>query len=666
MRMGTSIRTAALGSASLLLWQSSALAGQAATPGAMMPEQVVITASPLTSDPNNISTSVGLVDRDQILRAGGANIADALIDLPGISATTFASGASRPVIRGFDASRVRILENGVGTFDVSDIGPDHAVPTGPLGTTRIEVVRGAATVRYGSQAIGGVVNALNNRIPLELGDEPISGEVSGSYGSVNKAGDGSALVDARLGQFAFHADGYLRSTSDYDIPDGTQVNSYFKGDGASVGGSYFWGGSRIGAAVVHYDALYGIPSDTTHIKMKQTKEMFGSSFNIDEGAFKTLTVDAGYGDYSHDEIDPDGVVLDTFKDKEWDSRAEAIFGKMGPISSAAVGVQLQRRDFSALGDALSFLFPTLTTSEAGFAFAELPVTKDFRFQVGARVEQVDIKGTPASLVPTSVSFTPISGSAGLLFDATDAITLGLTASTAARAPNVVELFAHGPHDGPGTFETGNPNLTIERANSLEGTVRVHSADTVFEGSLWGVTFSNYIHGQLTGNTCDEDGNCGPDLGEFKQLFYEQGGARFWGLEGKVAQTLFQGNGGILVVDALADYVRATLTTGGNVPLVPPYHLGGGLSWQSMMIDADLHVFYSGAQNQVGEALTPTAGYVSLDMDVTWRPSESLKGFAISLIARNLSDSRERNAASLNHDVVELPGRDIRVVTRYRF
>ena len=120
---------------SFIAWQSSALAGQAGpTAPTSLPEQIVITASPLTNDPNAIATTVGAVDRAQILQQGGANIADVLKDLPGVSATTFASGASRPVIRGFDASRVRILEDGVGTFDVSDIGPDHAVPTGPLGT----------------------------------------------------------------------------------------------------------------------------------------------------------------------------------------------------------------------------------------------------------------------------------------------------------------------------------------------------------------------------------------------------------------------------------------------------------------------------------------------------------------------------------------------------
>jgi iron complex outermembrane receptor protein len=260
----------------------------------------------------------------------------------------------------------------------------------------------------------------------------------------------------------------------------------------------------------------------------------------------------------------------------------------------------------------------------------------------------------------------LSGSAGLVFDATDTITFGLTATSAGRAPNVVELFAHGPHDGPGTFENGNPDLKIERANSVEANMRLHSMDTTFETSFWGVSFDKYIHGQLTGNNCDEDGNCGPGPGDFKQLFYEQGGAKFWGFEAKIGQAVYQSGPGVLVVDALADYVRATLATGGNVPLVPPYHAGGGLTWQSMMLDADVHVYYTGAQHDVGATLTPTNGYFSVDYEITYRPGGTLDGLAISLIGRNLADSRERNAAALNHDVVLLPGRDIRIVTRYRF
>ena len=189
------------------------------------------------------------VDRDKILRTGGANLADALADVPGVTGTTFASGASRPVIRGFDANRVRTLEDGVGSFDVSDVGPDHGVPIDPLSAQKVEVVRGAATLRYGSQAIGGVVNAINNRVPTQLPEKPFTGEVSGAYGTSSDSRQGSGQFDARAGQLAFHADGFDRHTDDYDIPGGTQSNSFFRGDGYSDGGSYFFGQggqSRIG------------------------------------------------------------------------------------------------------------------------------------------------------------------------------------------------------------------------------------------------------------------------------------------------------------------------------------------------------------------------------------------------------------------------------------
>jgi iron complex outermembrane receptor protein len=451
---------------------------------------VVVTASPITGDPDHLATIVESVGRDEILRNGGANLADALADVPGVTGTSFAAGASRPIIRGFDANRVRVLEDGIGSFDVSDVGPDHGVPIDPLSADRVEVVRGAATLRYGSQAIGGVVNAINNRVPTELGDEPFRGEASGSYDTNADARQGSARFDARAGQFAFHADGFDRHTDDYDIPDGTQSNSFFRGDGASFGSSYFFGDSRIGAGVVRYDAKYGIPGEDTYIDMKQTKEMLRSSFAMDLGALQTITVDGGYADYEHSERDPQGTPLSTFKDKEWDGRAEGVFGATGPLSGSALGVQLQHKDFSALGEGQGYLQPTTTKTAAAFAFAEAPLSDRTRLQFGARVEQVDADGTPVSDVATSRKFTPTSGSAGIVFDANPIVRLGLTLSSAARAPAQTELFARGAHDGPATFETGDPTLGIERANSLEATLRAKTDALRFEGSVWGAKFDS--------------------------------------------------------------------------------------------------------------------------------------------------------------------------------
>ncbi|MEJ1960602.1 MAG: TonB-dependent receptor [Gammaproteobacteria bacterium] len=222
---------------------------------------------------------------------------------------------------------------------------------------------------------------------------------------------------------------------------------------------------------MHYDSKYGIPGEDTYIDMKQTKELLRSSFAVNAGAFQTLNVEGGYADYEHSERDQDGTPESTFKDREWDTRAEGLFGAVGPFSSAALGVQAQRKNFSALGEGQDYLLPTLTRSEAAFAFAEAPLVGSARLQLGARVEQVRIEGTPASAEGVSRKFTPASASAGLVFDVSEIVRLGVTLSSAERAPAQTELFARGPHDGPATFESGDPNLKAERSNSLEGTIR---------------------------------------------------------------------------------------------------------------------------------------------------------------------------------------------------
>jgi iron complex outermembrane receptor protein len=629
-------------------------------------EQIVVTASPFSRSAHDIAATVGQVNRNEILRGGGANLADVLSDVPGVTGSSFAAGASRPVIRGFDASRVRILENGVGSFDVSDVGPDHGVPIDPLSAQKVEVVRGPATLRFGSQAIGGVVNAINNRVPLELPAQT-GGEITGSYGTGANARQGSAMIDTKAGDFAFHADGYGRRTGDYDIPGGVQGNSFFRGSGFSGGSSYFIGDSRIGGAVVRSDAKYGIPAGDTYIDMRQTKGLFGSSLALNAGALTTLNVDGGYADYKHSEIDPaTNDILSTFIDKEWDARAEALFGSIGPFVQSALGLQVQHKDFSALGEGGDFLFPTTTKTVAGFVFTEAELSQPLRLQLGARVEHVTVNGTPASDLATRRAFTPISGSVGIVYKPSDILNLGLNLTSAARAPGQTELYARGPHDGPGTFETGDSNLRIERANSLEGTFHLHTDKVVFEGAAWGAKFSNFIYGRLTGNLCDEDGDCTLPDGELKQMFFEQHDATFWGLEGKATAALLQTAQGTVSGMVLADYVRAKLGKLGNVPRMPPYRLGGGLAWTSTSFDAGFQLKYSGSQNKTSFGETPTDDFVTLDAQIGWRPLKAHPGIELSLVGKNLADSVQRNAVSFNKDDVVLPGRDVRFVVRAAF
>ncbi|HEX2761698.1 MAG TPA: TonB-dependent receptor plug domain-containing protein, partial [Rhizomicrobium sp.] len=395
-------------------------------------ESVVVTASPIHNSADDLASIPAQVDAQQILRGGGSNLADALSSIPGVSGSGFASGSSRPIIRGMDASRVRVLEDGTSSSDASDIGPDHGVPIDPLSARSIEVVRGAATLRYGSQAIGGVVNAINNRVPTSLPDAP-SGEVSGAFDSVSDAGQAAMLGDIAVGNFAIHADGFYRGTGSYDTPLGTQPNSFFRGDGVSLGSSYFFGdNSRIGGAVIHYDSKYGVPSDTTFIDMRQTKYLLGSSLDLGQGPLQTLNISGSYGNYSHEEKNPDDTVNSTFKNKELDVRVETLLGAIGPLSSAAIGIEVQNRQFQALGEGADYLLPTLTQNYAGFLFVEAPLTQSVHLEGSARIEQVRVEGTPVSDVKTGRDFTPISAALGVLWETTDWLKLGLTGSTTAR------------------------------------------------------------------------------------------------------------------------------------------------------------------------------------------------------------------------------------------
>lgn len=640
-----------------------------AQPHAPAVENIVVTATPLAG--GNLATIPAKVDAEQILQRGGSSLADSLADVPGVSSTGFAAGASRPVIRGMDANRVRILEDGTSSSDASDIGPDHGVPIDPISTRSIEVVRGAGTLRYGSQAIGGVVNAINNRIPLTLPDQA-SGEVQAAYDSVSDAGQGAALGDVSLGQFAIHADGFYRHTDNYDTPLGEQPNSFFRGDGFSLGSSYFFGkdnDSRVGAAVVHYDSKYGVPSDVTFINMRQTKYLLGSSLDLGGDFLKTLNINGSYGNYSHEEIDPtnNNEIASTFKNKEFDGRAETLLGSLGPLTNSAVGIEIQNRQFQALGEGANYLLPTITQNYAGFLFTEMPVGTRLHLQAAGRAEAVQIDGTPGTGIHTTRGFTPLSAAIGALFDLTDEIKLGLTGSSTGRAPAQTELFARGPHDGPQTFETGDPNLKMERANSLEGTVRLRFPEFTFDGSIYTTSFDNYIYGALTGRNCDDDddGVCAfgsPD--ELRELNYVQQSANFRGLEGKAVYDLWHTESGVLQITALADYVRATLTGGVNAPRIPPWRAGGGLNWQSDDLDAGFQVIRVADQNDPGMFDTPTPGYVSVDAQIAWRPFASNRKIEIALIGHNLADEIVRNAAALNKDLVVMPGRNIRIALRY--
>ena len=361
---------------------------------------------------------------------------------------------------------------------------------------------------------------------------------------------------------------------------------------------------------MHYDAKYGIPSDTTYIDMKQDKEMLRSSFAGGGDTFKRVTFDAGNASYEHSEIDPGTGEFAVHVQGRRVGRAcrERVRQDRAVLGLGARRAVPAQRDFSALGEGANYLLPTATSTQALFSFGEVPLGKAVRLQTGARVERVDIAGTPASDVPTSRSFTPVSGSLGVVFDASMSTRLGLTVTSAARAPAQTELFARGPHDGPGTFETGDPTLDEERANSLEGTLRFKHEPRRFR-RLAVVHELQQLHlRRFTGRTCDDDGNCvADDSLELKELDYTQVDATFRGAEGKATSGSASGEGTATARSARGRRPRDDRQGGGNVPRIPPYHVGVGLHWDGAKLDGGLLVRYSAEQDHVAFAETPTDG-----------------------------------------------------------
>jgi iron complex outermembrane receptor protein len=400
--------------------------------------------------------TVTVVPNEELRRSGGATLGDLLFSKPGITGSSFAPGAaSRPIIRGLDANRVGIVENGVGGGGVSDLGEDHFVPIDPLATNQVEVVRGPAALRYGSTSIGGVVSATNNRIPDALPScaaapfqsyglpmkAPLANaaspgcmtvETRTAVSSVDRGAEGGILLDAGGGNFAVHADAYGRRAGDYSIPgypylfdqtrpvDGRQPNSASQAAGASIGGSYIFHGGFIGAAITQNDALYRIPGidgadHQTRIDARQTKFTAKGEYRPDAAAIEAIRFWAGATDYKHDEIglgdpaDPATLgVRQSFTSKEQEGRVEVQlmpFNARFATVTTAIGLQAGHQQLTAPspddpGSPLNGLFdPNRNDRIAGYIFNELKFTETTKAQIAGRVERVNLSGTTPAFVP---------------------------------------------------------------------------------------------------------------------------------------------------------------------------------------------------------------------------------------------------------------------------
>ena len=677
--------------------------------------------------------TVTVVPNEELRRNGAATLGDLLNNKPGITGSSFAPGASsRPIIRGLDVNRVGIVENGLGSSGASDLGEDHFVPIDPLSTNQVEVIRGPATLRYGSQAIGGVVSASNNRIPdslpcsavpttqtygypvkapqLSASNPCVSFETRSAISSVDLGREGAVLLDAGGNNFAIHADAFARRTEDYAIPGGVQRNTATDSKGGSVGGSYFFTGGFIGAAVTQNNSLYHIPGHEgeevgTRIDARQTKFSAKGEYRPDAAAIDAIRFWLGVTDYKHNELgladadDPgsDGI-RQTFTNREQEGRLEVQFAPVDLRFAAlttAFGVQGSHQELTAPSpddpsSPLNGLWdPNRNAKLAGYVFNEFRFSDTTKAQVAARIEHVNLSGTTPSMIPEvfdleadtgaigpamqrNLSFTPKSGSIGVIQNLPWDLVASLTGQYVERAPKPAELFSRGAHDATETFDIGNPNLGIETAKSIEAGLRRATGPLRFELTGYYTKFNGFIYRRLTGNTCEEEACIiGPGL-ELNQAIYSQRDATFRGAEFQFqydAVSLWNGTFGI---EGQYDIVRATFSDGSNVPRIPPQRVGGGIYYRDANWFARVNLLHAFAQNDVSAVETPTPGYNRLRAELSYTtklPKTDWWGaqqITLGIVGDNLLNEDIRNSASYNKDEVLMPGLGVRIFANVKY
>jgi iron complex outermembrane receptor protein len=703
-----------------------------------LPEIVVTSPNPIARSPTGTTASgdnlqgtlpvvtdqfatVTVVPNEELRRNGAATLGDLLFEKPGITGSSFAPGASsRPIIRGLDVNRVRIQEDGVGANGASDLGEDHFVPVDPLTTNQVEVIRGPATLRFGSQAIGGVVETTNNRIPISIPARGFGAEIRGAGASVNNGIDGAVLFDGGGGNIAVHADAFGRKAGDYRVPsypylvppdpatapnatqpgafNGRQPNSSLHNDGQAVGASYIFNEGFLGLAVVHNDALYHIPGidgedHNTRIDAHQTKFLTRGEWRAPNSVVDALRFWGGVTDYRHNEI---GLSDDTnpasdgirqiFTNKEQEGRAEAQlvpFDLRFAALTTAIGVQGGHQELTAPSpDNAGLWDPNSNWRVAGYIFNEFKFSDTTKAQIAGRIERVELSGIGRSFdaagtmtsTAASPGYTPKSVSVGLIQTLPWHLVGSITAQYVERAPKPAELFSGGGHDATVTFDKGNPNLAIEAAESLEVGLRRAAGQFRLEATAYYTRFKGFIFRRLTGNTCDADtAVCGPNAGDLNEAIYSQADAIFRGGEFQSQWDALPVGGGFFGIEDQFDVVRATFTDGSNVPRIPPVRIGGGLYWRDPNWLARVKLLHAFAQNDVAQvAETSTPGYDDLraELSYSWRslksPPDRLSEATIGITGTNLLNRNIRNSVSYSKDEVLLPGASVRLFATLKY
>jgi iron complex outermembrane recepter protein len=655
------------------------------------PDQAIVITG-VRRKAEDILGGVSVLDESELNRSVRPSIGETLAQLPGVSATSFGPKASAPVLRGLQGDRIRVLTDGIGTLDMSAVGPDHEVSINPMTAERIEVLRGPAALLFGSSAIGGVVNVIDTRIPRRIPDGPVGADVIALYGSAANERSINGSVDVPVGgHFVIHADGNYSKTDDLEIggfvlskslreealaspePEiraladlkGKLPNSASRTTEGSLGLAYVDGDLNVGLSVTRHSARYQVPirycfepdceSEAPTLDPRQTRFDVRAEIPI-SGFFNQVRARGGYSKYHHDEIEDTGAIGSSFFSNGGEGRVELAQREQSGWGGTS-GVQYLNRDVRIRGEE-KFL-PDARQKQAGLFTLQTYVRGPLRIEGGARIEFSKLTAEPDEQIGTpaqSLDFTTASGSLGGQYELVPGWRAGISISHAERAPSVDELFANGPHGGSEVFEVGNADLGPEKGNSIEFSLHHATGPVHLTGSVYYSRFSNFIFQAPTGEIRD-------DLPVYE---FREGRANYYGFELQGDAKLGQALGIKWGTEFQADAVHATVQHFGPAPLIPPFRLLGALTGTRGQFDGRIDVERGFAHDRTAPNETETPGYTMVNASLDYHPFAANPQLTLSLVGHNLFDVEVRRSTSILKDFAPLAGRDIRLSARLNF
>jgi iron complex outermembrane receptor protein len=614
-------------------------------------QSVTVTATEQEQTTFESFQTVTSLDAIDLALQSKPSLGEVLENQPGVAKRSFGPGNGRPVIRGFDGDRVLVMQDGVPTGSLSSQSGDHGESLDSASLDRLEVIKGPATLLYGSNAIGGVVNAVTgHHLVHEHPHDGLRGYVTGSAGSANGQAGGAAGFDLGLGKWMLWGSGSGQRTGDYNSPLGIIENSGTRVTNSSGGFGRYGEKAFFDAGYRYEEGKYGVPAledggEDVQLAFRRHNARFTTGWRKAESFFEGFRLALNYSDWEHKELEGEEVGT-LFRNKQTSYRGVFQQKRIGRLSGS-FGFQGAFRDFKTVGEE-SLAPPVKQSTFAAFGLQEVSFEK-FRLQFGGRVEN-------NSYDPTGLrerSFTGFSGAAGIFIPVWKGGALVTNFTHSFRAPSLEELYNNGPHVGNATFELGNADLRSERSNGMDMAIR-HQANRVrAEANFFYYDIRNFVYLAPTGEV--EDGLPVAD--------YSQANSRFTGTELGLDVGVHKN----AWLNLGLDYVNAELRSNGEpLPRIPPLRgrVGLDLRFGGLSIRPGLRL--ANQQDRVFETETRTAGYGVFNLGASYTIATQHVAHVFGVDAFNLSDKLYRNHLSFIKERAPEIGRGVRFTYTLRF